>query len=181
MRGKSHQQLGHYLARTYLRGVPKPCIRAFLIGCIQPDRNPITYLKGSLRRQWLRGHNYENAKRYMHRIARRLERKPHWSLYDYYTMGKLIHYTADAFTYAHNASFSTALSDHKAYEGALQTYFLSYLSRHPQVQTQHFPSVADVIRTFHREYILLDANIHTDTHFTLTACCCMLSMLFAAP
>ncbi len=178
MRGKSHQLLGRYLAENYLTGAPKRCVRAFLIGCIQPDRNPATYLKGSLRRQWLRGHNYENAKRYMYRIARRLERKAHWSLFDYYTMGKLIHYTTDAFTYAHNETFSPALSDHKEYEDALQIYFLNYLSGHPEVQTQTFRTVSDVIRSFHREYSRKDIDIHTDAQFALTACCCVLAMLF---
>ena len=75
MRGKSHMCLGSYLAEHYLTDVPKVYIRAFLIGCIEPDRNPATYLKGSFRNQWLRGHNYLNARRYMARISQRLERK----------------------------------------------------------------------------------------------------------
>ena len=98
MRGKSHRCLGQYLVEKYMPHAPKRYIRAFLIGCIEPDRNPVTYLKGSIRCQWLRGHNYENARRYMRRLSERLERKERLFLIDYYALGKLIHYTVDAFT-----------------------------------------------------------------------------------
>lgn len=179
MRGKSHQHLGKFLVRRYMSDAPNRYVRAFLIGCIEPDRNPVTYLKGSIRRQWLRGHNFENAKRYMYRIARRLERKPRWTLLDYYTLGKLIHYTTDAFTYAHNESFGTALSDHQVYEASLQEYFLDYLSTHPEVETAAFRSVADAIRSYHRAYSRTNADIRTDSRFALTASCCVLSILFA--
>ena len=75
MRGKSHISLGQYLLEQYLPDLPRHYRKAFLFGCIQPDRNPATYLKGSFRFQWLRGHNYPNASRFMHRIAGRLENK----------------------------------------------------------------------------------------------------------
>ena len=79
MRGKSHCQLGNYLVNTYFPQISGPYRTAFLLGCIEPDRNPATYLKGSVRAQWLRGHNYENAKHFMGRIARRLEQKKRWT------------------------------------------------------------------------------------------------------
>ena len=75
MRGKSHISLGYYLIDRYLSHVPRRYQRAFLLGCIEPDRNPATYLKGSVRFQWLRGHNYLNAQQFMQRIAARLEKK----------------------------------------------------------------------------------------------------------
>ena len=96
MRGKSHCQLGNYLVNTYFPQISGPYRTAFLLGCIEPDRNPATYLKGSVRAQWLRGHNYENAKHFMGRIARRLEQKKCWNLLDYYTAGQLIHYTGSS-------------------------------------------------------------------------------------
>lgn len=182
MRGKSHICLGNYLAEHYMKDVPKPCIRAFLLGCIEPDRNPATYLKGSIRCQWLRGHNYHNARRFMRRISRRLEqKKSHLNLYDYYTLGKLIHYTADAFTYAHNDTFSTNLADHRVYEVALQEHFLSFMQEDPEVDPQTAHSIMDAIYSYHREYETLEANIHTDSRFALAACCCVAALLFAKP
>ena len=179
MRGKSHQTLGRYLAGKYMPNAPRRYVRAFLIGCVEPDRNPATYLKGSLRRSFLRGHNYENAQRYMQRIAQRLEQKQTWCILDYYTMGKLIHYTTDAFTYAHNESFGTNLTYHRAYEEALQDQFLRYMEAVPQVTAETFHSVMDAIASFHRDYASQPAGIRTDCAYALTACCCVLTTLFA--
>lgn len=181
MRGKSHRCLGQYLVEHYMNEVPKRYVQAFLIGCIEPDRNPVTYLKGSIRHQWLRGHNYRNARRFMRRISVRLENKDSWNLYDYYTLGKLIHYTTDAFTYAHNDTFPTDLNEHREYEVQLQEHFLGYMEEDPQVDIKVARTVMDAITGYHREYERLDANIHTDAHFALTACCCVLAVLFAKP
>lgn len=177
MRGKSHHHLGHYLVKRYMENAPKRYIRAFLLGCVEPDKNPTTYLKGSFRRQWLRGHNYGNAQRYMERISRRLERKNRWNILDYYTMGKLIHYTTDAFTYAHNESFDKKLSDHRAYEAKLQDHFLTYLNDTPAVDLQISESVMDSIQSYHRDYVHQPVGIRTDSHFAITACCCVLTLL----
>lgn len=181
MRGKSHRYLGKYLADRFMTGVPERYVRAFLIGCVEPDRNPVTYLKGSFRCQWLRGHNYRNARRFMRRISWRLEKKDHLKLFDYYTLGKLIHYTADAFTYAHNDTFPTNLSDHREYEAALQDHFLQYLQDDPQVNPQTARTIMEAIHSYHREYCQQPANIRTDSRFALNACCCVLAVLFAKP
>lgn len=181
MRGKSHQCLGRYLVQHYMADVPKAYTRAFLIGCIEPDRNPATYLKGSIRNQWLRGHNYLNARRYMRRISRRLERRPELRLLDYYTLGKLIHYTTDAFTYAHNNSFPTDLSDHCQYEAELQEHFLAYMEKDPKVNIEYAKTIMGAIYRYHREYEQQPSNVHRDTKYALAACCCVLAVLFVKP
>lgn len=181
MRGKSHRCLGRYLAKHYMEEVPEICVKAFLIGCIEPDRNPATYLKGSVRCQWLRGHNYRNARRFMRRISLRLEQKDTLNLYDYYTLGKLIHYTTDAFTYAHNDTFPTNLAEHKVYEDALQEHFLEFMEQDPQVDIRFARSIMDAIYSYHQEYEQTESNIQNDSRFALTACCCVLALLFVKP
>lgn len=177
MRGKSHICLGHYLIRRYMPHISRPQAKAFLLGCIEPDRNPVTYLKGSLRFQWLRGHNYCNARRFMRRISARLERKESWNLFDYYTLGKLIHYTADAFTYAHNAAFPGDLSLHMDYEGKLQDHFLEYMAEDPQVDVELAQSIMEAISRCHLEYSSQASNIRRDSRYALQACCCVLAVL----
>ena len=181
MRGESHRRLGKYLVQHYMDNVPQRYAKAFLIGCIEPDRNPATYLKGSLRCQWLRGHNYRNARRFMRRISLRLEEKDNLGLFDYYPLGKLIHYTTDAFTYAHNDTFPTNLTDHREYEAALQEHFLAYLEEDPQVNPKAARTIMDAIYRCHREYEAETSNIYTDSRFALTACCCVLAVLFVKP
>lgn len=178
MKCKSHALLGRYLVRQYLEEASSLQIRAFLIGCIEPDKNPATYLKGSLRCQWLRGHNWGNAQRYMQRITNRLERCRKMRFWDFYSLGKLVHYITDAFTYAHNEEFTANLKDHQAYEQKLQTYFLWYLGGLPTVRFRCGTSLMDTIRYHHSCYLRLPISIYTDAHFSITVCCCILAMLF---
>lgn len=177
MRGTSHRLLGRYLATHYLDSVPRRHIRAFLLGCIEPDRNPATYLKGSIRRQWFRGHNWGNAQHYIRRVSRRLECRSQLHLLDYYALGRLIHYTTDAFTDAHNERFSFDLKSHRRYERVLQIHFLDYLSSSPIPRITRMNSIMDTIQAFHRDYLQHPGDIHTDSQFTLCACCSMLSAL----
>ena len=177
MCGKSHISLGQYLIAAYMPDLPSHYRKAFLLGCIEPDRNPATYLKGSIRSQWLRGHNYRNAARFMARISRRLERKKKLKLFDYYTLGKLIHYTADAFTHAHNDTFSDRLSAHRAYEVRLQNQFLDYLRTTPSVNVQLAHPVMDVIAAYHGKYSCETASIQRDCRYALQVCCCVAAIL----
>ena len=178
MRGKSHYRLGEYLAERYMGHIPRHCVRAFLIGCVEPDRNPVTYIKGSFRHQWMRGHNYHNAKRFLSRLSRRLEQKMQLSILDYYALGKLIHYTADAFTLAHNRFFPRDLSCHRRYEAQLQEYFLQYLQENPTVDLRPDMEIMEAVRLCHREYSVQPPHIHTDAAYILRACCYTMSILF---
>lgn len=117
----------------------------------------------------------------MKTISRRLERRQTWSFWDYYTLGKLIHYTTDAFTYAHNAEFPAQLRNHREYEVALQEYFLDYMAQDPQVNPTVAKSVMSAIYSYHEDYEQIGPNISNDCHFALTACCCVLAILFVKP
>lgn len=181
MRGKSHICLGQYLIEHYMGSVPRRYTKAFLLGCVEPDRNPITYLKGSIRCQWLRGHNYRNARRFMRRISQRLEGKQSLGLLDYYTLGKLIHYTTDAFTYAHNADFPRDLSQHRDYEAQLQTHFLEFMQTDPQVNPKVAGTIMEAIGRYHRDYEGQKRTIQCDCRFALTACCCVMALLLVKP
>lgn len=177
MCGKSHIRLGQYLLVKYMPDLPVHYRKAFLIGCIEPDRNPATYVKGSIRHQWLRGHNYHNAKRFMSRISRRLERKKRLKLFDYYTLGKLIHYTADSFTFVHNDVFSDTLSGHRKYEAKLQRHFINYLCTAPSIPVGNSHSIMDAITEYHKQYSIEDPAIDLDCRYALRACCCVLTVL----
>lgn len=177
MRGQSHLCLGNYLIEHYMPDISKYNARAFLTGCIQPDKNPLTYLKGSVNHQWLRGHNYKNAQLFMRKISSRLESRTALGLYDYYTLGKLIHYTADAFTYAHNESFGASLSAHREYESAHQFSFLSFIQQNPHVHIQFTGSIMDTVCKYHCEYSRIPSYILRDCHYILNVCCSIIVVL----
>lgn len=171
MRGESHRALGRFILDIYLPAAHPMQRKAFLLGCIEPDRNPISYCKGSIRAQWLRGHNYNNALRFMRRLINRLQRKTHWNLWDYYSLGKLIHYTADAFTYAHNKQFPDDLYQHHLYEVELQQQFLLFLNT-PSCAFMELPDTgSELLPALHTAYINAEAGYETDIRFTMEACC----------
>ena len=180
MRNKSHAAMGRILLREYLADLPAAYGKLFLLGCTQPDKNPTTYIKGSLRSCWLRGHNYSNASRYMLRLASQLDGKDHFTPWDCYCLGKLIHYTMDAFTFAHDQRFPKKLKAHRVYESRLQSFFLSQLRRRPIPTRRYHGSPAKLIRSMHASYSRLPGSIETDTDYAFRACCLLTQRLASA-
>ncbi len=115
----------------------------------------------------------------MNRLSRRLENRSRLYLLDYYAMGKLIHYTMDAFTSAHNAHFGADIQAHREYEAALQIHFFDYLSRCPEIWTDPGNPVMETIRSYHRDYLQRPISIHTDTRFAIIVCSMVLTRIFA--
>lgn len=179
MRNKSHALMGRILLREYLPGLPAAHAKAFLLGCTQPDKNPATYIKGSLRSNWMRGHNYSNASRFMMRLALRLDGKDHFSPWDCYCLGKLIHYCLDAFTFAHDERFPKNLKAHRRYEARLQNFFLAQLRRSPIPSSRFLGSPAALIRSMHAAYSRLPGSIETDTDYAFRTCCLLTQRLTA--
>lgn len=179
MKTLSHRILGEYLAKNYLPHIPKRYEKAFIFGCTQPDRNPTTYLKGSIRCHPLRGHHWISSKKYMQRIARRLENKNRFHLFDFYTLGKLIHYTADAFTASHNEQFPMNLTTHRSYEHALQDRFLSYIRQHRVSARMESGNVMDTIQHYHQSYRKATDLMTADCHYSVLVSSLVVCMLLA--
>ena len=177
MRRQSHIAMGHFLLRYYLPNLPRQYARLFIIGCIQPDGNPATYLKGSLRAQWFQGHNFGNASPFLFRLTQRLERKTDFSAWDYYSLGKTIHYTLDAFTYPHNQHFGKGLSHHRIYEAKLQLFFLSRLRNFRPEEAEVPDSAVGFLRQAHDDYLLEPGCVETDTKYALQVSCALIQKL----
>lgn len=177
MRNQSHALMGRILLREYLADLPAAYGKVFLLGCTQPDKNPATYIKGSLRSHWMRGHNYSNASRYMARLAEHLDGRDHLSPWDCYCLGKLIHYTMDAFTFAHDERFPKKLKAHRGYEARLQRFFLAQIRRRPIPASRYQGSPAGLIRSMHASYSRLPGSIETDTDYAFRACCLLTQRL----
>lgn len=159
--------LGKHLVSQHFANTPKRYSIAFITGCIQPDRNPATYLKGSLRSRLLHGHNWSNSQRYMNRICRRLQNRKKLRLLDYYTMGKLIHYTVDAFTFSHNERFTDNIRTHRRYESHLESHFLRHLTEDNIPELRHSGSVMETINSYHAEYGKKKAGMSADCKYSI--------------
>lgn len=173
MKSCSHRTLGQFLTTTYLQKYPKFCRSAFSFGCIQPDKNPTTYLKGSLQWQWLRGHNWDNANQYIRKTGNRLQARKNLKLLDFYRLGKLIHYTADAFTYAHNNNYTQNLSAHRNYESCLHSKleeYLADLSNDFRIAFDPSDSVAEFIVKNHKRYMGHLPCVDNDMEYCVRMC-----------
>ena len=168
MKRKSHLGLGKKLSFEYFASASKCGRSAFLLGCMQPDWNPTTYLKGSRTYQWLRGHNYENARRCMERLAARLEGREKWGVISYY----------------HNNWFDEDLSVHCEYENRLQEHFLSRLER-PWTPRRELlvksDTIAELIHRTHLRYESHGGDLITDSRYVFAVATEVLSLLFADP
>ncbi|MBR3569293.1 MAG: zinc dependent phospholipase C family protein [Oscillibacter sp.] len=146
---------------------------AFLFGSFQPDCNPFSYLKGSLRGKLFGGHTYANSRRYVNRRIRALQARARRSLRDYYALGKLTHYVADAFTWPHNPHFPGAGWGHHVYETELRHALEKRLAGAgfpPRQAPDVSPALPEEIKALHDAY-LAEANpgLETDIDYILKA------------
>lgn len=156
MKMKSHVLLAQYLLSSIPNCHSVIYQKAFVFGCIEPDLNIFSYLKGSVTCQKLRGHNYDNSYVYTLRTFKKLQGREKWGLRDYYRFGKLIHYLADAFTYPHNESFTGTLWEHRIYETHLHPHFSAYLRQcKKNSETENLKDISAFIAGLHGQYARL--------------------------
>lgn len=142
---------------------------AFLFGSFQPDCNPLTYLKGSLRSNKFCGHNFSNSQQFVNDHIAKLRQQRHWNVWQYYTLGKLTHYLADAFTFPHNETFHNGIRNHRAYEARLRGYLEEHLvcrEVHPDLAGENLPETLDAL---HRRYLESGSNLSRDVRYILEA------------
>ncbi|WKY45100.1 zinc dependent phospholipase C family protein [Eubacteriaceae bacterium ES2] len=126
---KDHKALSRYFMEHMNYPVEYKLKKAVVLGSIEPDYNPVTYLRGSIKKQRFRGHNYENTRECITKLVRKIQYKNMSERKKCYLLGKLLHYIADAFTFPHNSGFSGSLLDHCAYEKKLHEYMKTIINQ----------------------------------------------------
>lgn len=168
MKKKDHLLLGRFLLAQ--KDAPTGSLerRLFLFGCVEPDINPFTYVRGSTRHQFLQGHNAENARKHFQKVLEKLSRSGVHSLWQWFALGTLIHYAADSFTFPHNSRFPGSLADHVAYEMHLHALFPQFL--HAEAGRRGFhPLHMQSMDTLRRSYLREAGTAVTDCHYILAA------------
>lgn len=166
---RSHKLLASMLLESEHGFRAKRYELAFLFGSFQPDCNPLTYLKGSRRARKLRGHNFSNSQLYINQHIRMLQERVRWNIWQYYTLGKLTHYLADAFTYPHNDNYPESLLDHRRYEDELRQYLAKYLSQRTVRREQARHDLVTAIDELHQQYMDSVADMRRDVQYILQA------------
>ena len=144
--------LTHYRFAKYLLPLlpQDPALRrAFLFGCVEPDINLFSHLDFTKHKKSLHihGHNHPYLDKRINRLAQKLasQRTKITPLYAF-RLGVLLHYLADAFTFAHNTNFSGNFAAHNAYENSFHRYFEKRIERLPyefwqKAQPFHYPKM----------------------------------------
>lgn len=178
MTTKSHYDLARYLLRNSADFGSAPANAAFVLGCVEPDMNVTTYLKGSLSYQPLRGHNYPNTAPYIKALLEKLQHSEKTGVLYCYRLGKLIHYVTDAFTYPHNQNFAGSLRDHVRYEQTIERTFESALSAQKASPIAYEGNtVYAFFSTKHEQYLTRQPGAETDISFVLKVIPCIFQRL----
>ena len=171
MQKRSHKLLAATLLENTQGFQARRFELAFLFGSFQPDCNPLTYLKGSLRAYKFRGHNYSNSQHYIYSRISRLQRRQRWTIWQYYTLGKLTHYVADAFTFPHNEHWPDSLASHHVYETRLRIYLAEHLREYafPDCSAEQLDLIP-ALEALHRQYLeSRNSDLSRDTRFIVEA------------
>ena len=178
MQKHSHLQLARALLKKAGGFSARRYELAFLFGSIQPDCNPFSYLKGSIRSQTFGGHTYGNNRAFIEKRIHRLRNRDHWLLWQYYTLGKLSHYLADAFTYPHNPHFPGWGWAHHVYETEMRQKMDEYLAREEPQDRMPLADLPAEVKRLHDKYLEeeqpgIDTDIRYIVHVNelLMACC----------
>ena len=127
MQRRDHYLLGCFIIEQLGLKLDPIRKRLFLFGCIEPDINPLTYTRGSIKYSFLHGHNAENAKKHLEKVLEKLTVSGVHSFKQWFAFGTALHYTADSFTFPHNAFFAGDLREHRCYENLLHPIFKMYI------------------------------------------------------
>jgi hypothetical protein len=177
MQKRSHWLLASTLLRRY-QGFPRKQYEwAFLLGSCQPDCNPLSYLKGSLRGRFLRGHDFSNSRSYLNSRIRRLRERTRWTLWHYYTLGKLTHYLADAFTFPHNETYEDSLTAHRRYEAQLRHQLAEHIGLRRANFTPRCRDLSTALTELHRQYLSAASHLQRDMEYILDSTFLLVSTL----
>ena len=185
MRKKSHIGLARFLTDNKNQEVLASHRYFFYAGSILPDCRP-SFITTR--------HNIESTlpliQEYMERV--RLHRVRTVSTYlnrrDCITLGQILHYIADYFTYPHNAIYPGSLKDHCSYEQYLKLRLREYFKSGEAFHIKYTPleahmSTKDIIRFIeqkHREYLELPSHdIESDCQYIIAINQSVLSALSA--
>lgn len=144
---------------------------AFVLGNIEPDLNVFTYLHGMTHYEKLRGHSYDNVLPSMERLLKKIERRKYFGIRGYYLLGKVMHYTADIFTFPHNKEYSGTLLEHRQYEEILHEIFRENIKTDLK-KTEKLNTVGKIIpyiKKLHKEYLADNNNCFSDCEYIFKA------------
>ena len=162
METKDHFHLAKLITAQDSFGTDTECA-AFEYGCVTPDINPVTYIKG---------HTYsgtiDNVKNVLSRLHGKL-RNP----IDYFQLGRAVHFIGDYFTFPHTPLFRGTLAEHRSYERKLHEYISRQKDLPDGISTEDLSDVEKCIgllEKLQKKYFTIRHSISTDWSYIKYAC-----------
>ena len=90
-------------------------------------------------------------------------------MWQYYTLGKLTHYLADAFTFPHNETYPDSIAAHRRYEDALRLSFSRFMAAETLRRETARADLAGALEQLHRQYVAQASDSGRDSRFILLA------------
>ena len=179
METKDHKMLARFLLSRTETNIPYIFQKAFILGNIEPDRNPFTYLHGIIHGEKFHGHNYENTILIMRKLFNSLKDKWCFGILEYYHLGKLMHYMADAFTFPHNSVFKKTLKEHCIYERKLHKRFSNMLENQQFIEYK-VKTLNDFknIEILHNKYLQIAGDCKNDCKYIMCTTEMLLSIIY---
>ena len=174
MISKDHRLLGEFLAQRMIKNTSSLAVHLFVTGCVFPDHNPLTYLRGLYMGYPLKTHFLFLSYPEIMRLCNKLESRKKLYIWDYYTLGALLHYVADAFTFPHNEHYTGNMLEHAQYEhGQLHQTFEQYLTRDFDIDKygiNNLQSIANIFSNLHNSYMKTEPTALCDAEYICQAC-----------
>ena len=169
MIAKDHRLLGEFLAQQMIKNTSPLATNLFVTGCVFPDQNPLTYLRGLYMGHPLKSHFLFLSYPEIIRLCNKLENRKKLCIWDYYTLGVLLHYVADAFTFPHNEHYRGSMLEHARYEfDLLHPAFEKYLTgefRTEMCNANNMQSIESIFSELHGSYMQTEPSALCDTKY----------------
>lgn len=175
MISKDHRMLGEVLARHMIKNTSPLAAHLFVTGCVFPDYNPLTYLRGLCMGNPFKTHFLFLSYPEILRLCNKLEKRKKLYIGDYYTLGILLHYAADAFTFPHNEHYKGSLMEHAKYEAnQLHKTFEQYLTDEFCVEmyynTDNTQNIESIFSELHDSYMQTEPSTLCDSKYICQIC-----------
>lgn len=176
MRKKSHISLAKYIVESLEEQELQKHKKAFYLGSILPDCKPsfITV------KHEMEG-TFPKVQQELEEIVERQRNSQINTRVFYRSLGEVIHYIADYFTFPHNPHYPGNLRDHCAYEEQLKKGLREYIqsgeaernSARVRASVQNLNSTEDIckfIQNAHETYVKLKNSVEGDCRHIVTLC-----------
>ena len=173
MKKKDHLMLASFILTLAGSSVLALHSAAFTAGCIEPDLNVFTYLRGSRKEKKFHGHNAGNCRAHLEKLLKKIEERGLTSGYDCFLLGVAVHYIADSFTAVHNTDIlDVDVKTHLEYENRLHEELTRALSKpfifeHDVLNT----SLKDYVNNNHHVYSVSLPSTGNDCSYIVKTCC----------